>query len=134
MLCAFLAACAILVLVFESDLLPNGVLFTEDRAQETIVLTVMELLTIAIIPFSLRLFRFKQVAEKLTNAKRLLHWATLRMLMLCVPMTLNCLLYYLYMNVAFGYMGIILLLCLGFIVPTLSRCENELYQEKETND
>lgn len=129
---SFLAVCAVLVAVYETGLLPEGVLFVEDRAQETIVLSAMELLTIGLIPLALRLFHMQRVARRLTTPERLLRWGLLRLLMLCLPMAVNTLLYYLYMNVAFGYMAIILLLCLGFVVPTQSRCENELYQERET--
>ena len=51
------------------------------------------------------------------------------MAMLCVPMTANTLLYYLFgLNVAFGYMGMICLLCLVFIYPSTARCT------AETND
>lgn len=129
---SFVVVCAVLVVVFETGLLPEGVLFTPDRAQETVVLIVMELLTLGAIPLALRLFHFHRIASLLTTPDRLLRWGVLRLLMLCVPMAANTLLYYLYMNVAFGYMGIILLLSLGFVVPTKSRCENEIYQEKET--
>jgi hypothetical protein len=52
-----------------------------------------------------------------------------RLLMLCVPMVLNTVLYYMFMNVAFGYMGIILFLCLFFIVPTRERCMSEINAE-----
>ena len=48
------------------------------------------------------------------------------MLMLCLPMVANTLLYYIYMNVAFGYMAIILLLSLCFVLPTMARCEAEM--------
>ena len=75
---------------------------------------------------ALRLFRFSAVARQLTTTYALLRWGTLRLLMLCVPMVANTLLYYLYMNVAFGYMGIILLLCLAFVLPTKARCDAEV--------
>ena len=41
--------------------------------------------------------------------------------MLCGPMMLNTWLYYQFMNVAFGYMGIIGLLSLAFVYPTRTR-------------
>lgn len=122
----FLVIEAVIAVLFETDILPCGQLATEDKRTEFVWATVMELLTIAVIPLALRLFRFGRVARSLTSAAALLRWAMLRLLMLCVPMVVNLLLYYLFMNVAFGYMSIILVLCLFFVVPTKSRCEAEL--------
>ena len=48
-----------------------------------------------------------------------------RLIILEAPMVINTLLYYIYMNTTFGYLGIILLLCLPFVFPSLSRCEDE---------
>ena len=49
-------------------------------------------------------------------------------------MVVNTLLYYIYMNTTFGYMAIIMALCLPFVFPTKGRClaeieENEVGQE-----
>ena len=94
----------------------------------------MELLTLCFIPVALRLFKFQFVANSLTSASNLLRWASIRMLMLCLPMVANTLLYYMYMNVAFGYMAIILLLCLAFVLPTKSRCEQEIRSEEDAEN
>ncbi len=125
--CAFLVVSAVLVVLFETEILPTGLLKTEEKSDEFVLLCLMELLTICVIPLALRLFRFSRVARRLTSPEALLRWAGLRLYMLCVPMVANLLLYYLYFNVAFGYMGIILLLCLFFVVPTRTRCEGELH-------
>ncbi len=125
--CVFLAVSAVLVILFETEILPTGLLKTEEKSDEFVLLCLMELLTICVIPIALRLFCFGRVARRLTTPEALLRWAGLRMYMLCVPMVVNLLLYYLYFNVAFGYMGIILLLCLFFVVPTRARCESELH-------
>ena len=58
--------------------------------------------------------------------KALLRWGSLRMLMLCVPMVINTLCYYLFMNVAFAYMAIILFICLFLVYPSLDRCYSEI--------
>ena len=123
---ASLCISAAMVLLFETDILPDGIYHTATGASEFVWATVMELLTICIIPVALRLFRFRHIAERLVSAEALLNWGALRLLMLCVPMVLNTLLYYMYMNVAFGYMGIILFLCMAFVVPTKGRCEAEI--------
>ena len=125
--CVFLAVSAVMVVLFETEILPTGLLKTEEKSDEFVLLCLMELLTICVIPLALRLFRFSRVARRLTTPAALLRWAGLRLYMLCVPMVANLLFYYLYFNVAFGYMGIILLLCLFFVVPTRTRCEGELH-------
>ena len=60
------------------------------------------------------------------SAEALLRFGMTRLLALCLPMVINTILYYLYMNVAFGYLAIVLLLALTFIVPTKARCESEI--------
>ena len=119
----------IVVILFENDLLITGGL-TEDKNSEFILATVFELMTIFGIPLALRLFKFKRVHEKITSdescmAGRLVFWGTVRMMMICIPLFANTLLYYLYMNVAFGYMAIILLLCMFFIYPSRQRFLDE---------
>lgn len=53
--------------------------------------------------------KWKHVASAIHSDgdKAMLRWGTLRLAMLCVPMMLNTWLYYQFVNVAFGYMGII---------------------------
>ena len=88
---------------------------------------VMELLTIAVIPLALKLFSIKWVRRKLVNGKgtALLQWGTARINMLCLPMLINTFMYYQTMAPAFGYLAIILFLCLFFIYPSIGRCEDE---------
>ena len=88
---------------------------------------VMELLTIAVIPLALKLFSIKWVHRKLVNGKgtALLQWGTARINMLCLPMLINTFMYYQTMAPAFGYLAIILFLCLFFIYPSIGRCEDE---------
>lgn len=95
---------------------------------EFILLTMMELLTIGIIPLALRLFRFafikRQIAEK--KEKALLKWGACRLDMLQFPLLGNIMFYYLFMHPAFGYLALILLVTLVFVYPTRRRCEEEL--------
>ena len=53
----------------------------------------------------------------------------MRLLILEVPMVSNTYLYYMYMNTTFGYLAIILLLCLPFVFPSLNRCLAETSEE-----
>ena len=122
---ASLACALLLVVAGEIGVLPTGTL-TERKSAALVILSVMELLTICTIPLALRLFKFNRVKRRLTDSNGLRRWALVRMFMLGDLMFINVLLYYLFMNPAFGYMGIIVFLCMFFIVPTQSRCENEI--------
>ncbi len=119
----------VIVVLFENDLLPCGIMISDDKSVEFVVATIMELLTICVIPVALKLFRFKRISKLLTSAEALSKWGTIRLLMLCVPMIVNTVFYYMFMNVAFGYMGIIIFLCLFFVVPTKERCRSEIKTE-----
>lgn len=124
--------CLAIIIPYENDWLLAGAL-AGDKVAEYYVATVMELLTICLIPLSLRLFKFKAVRKALTAdaATALRRWGMLRMAMLTIPMMVNCVLYYQFMNVAFGYMGIIGLLCLVFVFPSKTRCESETANEPD---
>lgn len=123
---AFVVAALIVVVLFESNTLLEGSL-ADSKTHEFLVVTAMELLTLCTVPLALRLFKFKSVERSLkeNGQQTLLKWGTIRIMLIVVPMLLNVILFYLFGNVAFGYMAIILFLCLFFIYPTKSRCEAE---------
>lgn len=117
----FIASVGIAVVVaalYELDILPSGVL--ADRPQDEFLCTIaMELVTIVFIPIALRLFKTKDVDRRLDEGdiKTFKTWSIVRILMITVPMLMNTLLYYIFMNTTFGYMALILLICLPFIYP-----------------
>lgn len=117
---------ALAVVLFETDLLPCGVLRGQQVDFEFVAAVAMEVLTIAFIPLALKLFKLHAVAKRLRTPQALLCLGSLRLAMLTVPMVVNTLLYYLFMNVAFGYLAIILALCIFFVFPSMSRCEAEV--------
>lgn len=117
----------LLVALFEMDILETGLL-SEDKSSEFVMASVMELTTICFIPLALYLFRFKKIHNQLCSEKKehyLQKWGTYRLALLCIPMVVNTLLYYLFMHVAFAYLAMILLLSLCFIYPSLERCLDE---------
>lgn len=103
-------------IVYECDVLPTGV-FAGNAQEEFLAVTFMELLTIVMIPLALRLFKAKDVERKVEegDTSALRKWGALRILMITVPLLLNTMGYYLYMNTTFGYMALILLICLPFV-------------------
>lgn len=117
----------IILVLGELDIITNGILADESET-DFVVMTVMELCTIVAIPVALKLFKFKPIARRLVSAdslKALNCWGQVRLLLLCVPMVVNLVCYYLFMTVGFCYLGIILFLSLFFVYPSLSRCNNE---------
>ena len=121
----FIASVGIAVVVaalYELDILPTGVL--ADRPQDEFLCTIaMELVTIVFIPIALRLFKTKDVDRRLDEGdiKTFKTWSIVRILMITVPLLMNTLLYYIFMNTTFGYMALILLICLPFIYPANSK-------------
>ena len=108
----------VIAALYELDILPSGMM--TGRPQDEFLSTIsMELITIVFIPVALRLFKTKDVEKRLEegNIKAFRKWGLLRILMITVPLVLNTLLYYSFMNTTFGYMALILLICLPFIYP-----------------
>ena len=119
-----------IVVLYELDVLESGAL-ADSKQTEFVALTVMELTTLAMAFLGLRLFKFPMIHTQLVTEKEpaMLKWGLLRLFILEVPMIVNTYLYYMYMNPTFGYLAIILLLCLPFVMPTESRCLSETSEE-----
>ena len=122
------AVALLLVVVFETGLLESGTAAGAQVQTEFLLTALMELATVGLIPLALWLFRSKPVKADLGQRKfeALGKWGTLRLLMLGFLLVGNTLLYYIYMNTAFGYMAIITLICLPFVYPSQGRCEAEV--------
>lgn len=118
------------VLLYETDTLESGLL-AEDKQSEFFLTFMMELLSLGASFLGLRLFKFAFVhAELVTHPEpAMLKWGIIRLLILEVPMLIDTLLYYIYMNTTFGYLGIMLLLCLPFVFPSVGRCLAETSEE-----
>lgn len=125
----------LLVLLFESNVFPTG-LYADNKAADFLFTTIVEILTICCIPLALRLIKDKTM-KKYDVPRRMQIYrrkAMLRLLLLGCPLLVNTFLYYLFMNVAFGYMAIILFLCLLFIIPTKDRQQREARIDDVKND
>ena len=119
------------IVVFETDMLESGLLAGENQS-EFIFTFVMELVSLGAAFLGLRLFKFKAVHDDLIAHKEraMMKWGTIRLQILQVPMLADTLLYYMYMNTTFGYLAIMLLLCLPFVFPSLNRCLAETSEEE----
>ena len=116
----------VIVVLYEGELLETGML-TEDTSMEFVLTTLMELLSLAAIFVGLRMFKKKSIHDDLTTRKApaLRFWGLVRLCIIGLPLSQNVLFYYLFMNTTFGYMAIIMALCLPFVYPTLNRCLTE---------
>ena len=97
-----------------------------------IVQMVMILLTLGLVPLSLRLFKFGRVHRELVTQREsaLLRWGFIRINILGLLLIANTLLYYIYpFEAAFGYLAVMVLLSMPFILPTMSRCQSEIEEE-----
>ena len=119
------------IMVFETEMLESGLMAGENQS-EFIFTFVMELVSLSAAFLGLRLFKFKAVHDDLIARQEpaMMKWGTIRLLILEVPMLADTLLYYMYMNTTFGYLAIILLLCLPFVFPSLNRCLAETSEEE----
>ena len=120
----------VIIVLFETDVLPAGVK-ADDKQSEFVLTALMEIVSLGAAFMGLRLFKFKAIHNDLVSRKEtaMWKWGMTRLLILEAPMVINTLFYYIYMNTTFGYMGIMLLLCLPFVFPSLSRCLAETREE-----
>ena len=122
----------VVVVLYETDILETGIM-AGDNQSEFILTALMELVSLGAAFLGLRLFKLKTVSNDLINLQEpaMMKWGTVRLLILEVPMLADTLLYYIYMNTTFGYLAIMLLLCLPFVFPSLNRCLAETSEEEK---
>ena len=91
LLWTFIALALAVVVLFESGTLEFGYYAASSEQAEFLLTTLMELLTLAVIPLALRLFKFKMVHDELLQRQfaGLMKWGLLRLLMLIVPLLVN---------------------------------------------
>jgi hypothetical protein len=116
------------------ELLGCDIAIMEDCSAKTLYIysTVMILLTLGLVPLSLRLFKFGRVHRQLVTQREsaLLRWGFIRINILGLLLIANTLLYYIYaFESAFGYLAVMVLLSMPFILPTMSRCQSEIEEE-----
>lgn len=119
----FIAVALLIVLLHECSVFIPGGLQMSDQAQFA-VLTFMELLSLAVIPLALYLPKFKAISQRLRQGgtKAVRQVETLRLCLLGLPLVANTLLYYISgLNVAYGYMAIILVIVMPFVYPSKER-------------
>lgn len=126
--CSVISSMFILALLFETDVLAIGCM-AGDQQGEFLIVIFLQLLTLCLIPLALRLIRPNTTIKyiEVTQATAYYHRrATFRLVLLSLVFCLNTLFYYLLMIATLGYMALIVLVCLFFIIPTAGRYNKEI--------
>lgn len=114
----------IVALLYETNILLTGDFAGNgNEGAEFIITIVMELLTLAAIPLTLRLF--KMAGDKICDEASLTRFSLIRLAILIFPLWANTLLYYLFMSATFGYMAIITLISMVFVYPAKQQISND---------
>jgi len=125
---------AILYILGEFLHVDMGIFAEATRQQRFVCSTVMILLTISLLPLSLRLFKFKRISNDLQQRKApaLARWGTLRLSIMGALLVVNTFLYYAFeLEASYGYLAVVTLLCMPFVIPTMNRCKEEVEEVKE---
>lgn len=124
--CTELVTTALLVGIFETDLLPVGTL-PLDKSQEYILSMVGVVLTIIGIPLALKLMTLKPVRAQISvSEQRYVTWSMVRIALLGIPLLYNTLMYYLLgFNTTCCYLALMCVVAFIFIWPSQERMQNE---------
>ena len=139
--CVFLGvwtAPILLVILYETGLYPSGI-HAGNVKLEYIFQCVSILLTISLIPFSLRIFNLnlvKRIKElPLRDAlKSYQIWSEVRLALLFVPAILSLSFYYITLNTTNLFCACMALIATLFCVPSEARLKNELDLPEEINE
>ena len=105
--------------------------FKPQTVIEFVVTYVMEFIAITFVWLSLRLLKFKSlqqwiIAENSKQTTRYSLFSMGRMALNCLPLLLNVVFYYLFVNTTFSGLVAIHLVALMFMLPNKKRMESEL--------
>lgn len=113
----FLLVAAVIAALCETGMV---VLYSSvgDTEQYWTVLS-MELITIVLLPMAAFLLKMHGVRAdiKKHGATALLRWSLLRLCMVGLPLVANTVLYYVFVNVSFGYLAIMGAIFMAFVRP-----------------
>lgn len=128
--CYSLLATGIIVLIYETGLLPVGELVYDSTTNY-----VMEIVsvgqTLIGIPLGLKFMHLKQIQQNLkAKPERYLSYGILRMLCIQTPMIINVVFYYMMgFDATQGYLALICLIAMFFVWPSRGKMEYELKNE-----
>lgn len=125
----YIALAIILAFLHEIDVMVVGA-YAGDAAMEYVLETIAILVTIALVPLSLKLFSVKMAkTENMELSKALAYykqWSTIRLMILAFVTYLNILIYYLTLNNIGGLCALIGLTASVFCLPSEKNMCEEL--------
>lgn len=133
----YIIGVVLLAIFHETDVITVGV-YAGDAATEYALETFSILITIALVPLSLKLFSVKmeKKIQQVQLQKALVlyqKWSTIRLMILALVTYLNILIYYLTLNNIGGLCALIALTASVFCLPSERRVGEEL-QLNDNND
>lgn len=119
-----------LVILYETGVFTEGI-YADNEQMEYILQSICILLTVGLIPFSLRLFNLNLVKriQQLPLMQALESytiWSEIRIFLLAVPTLVSTSFYYLTLNTTGIFCACMALIASLFCVPTYNRLLNEL--------
>ncbi len=136
----YLGISILLVVLHETNILPTGV-YAGDANMEYLLETASILITIALVPLSLKIFSVKMEkvikVTALENALKLYQrWSTVRLMIIAFVTFLNILIYYMTLNNIGALCGLIGVTASVFCLPGEKRLREELdiVTNKDIND
>ena len=135
--CGFLLIAALLYVGGEFMQLDMAIWTDASRECQFVCTTLMILITIGLLPLSLRLFKFPRINSYLLKHKSvaLIRWGVIRLVIMGLLLVINTFMYYAFgYESTYGYLAIVTLLCMPCVVPTMKRCEAEVAEVPQDND
>jgi len=126
----YICIAVILVVLYQSDIFLEGI-YAADFSMQYILETVGILTTIALIPFSLKIFNVKLDKEiKEAGTEKALelyqHWSNIRLMLLAVVTYMNIFIYYMTLNSIGGLCALIGITASIFCLPGEKKMREEL--------
>lgn len=124
-----LAACT--AILFETHLLPSGIIAPSPSQAYTLQIVFL-LLTIVIIPLSLKLLHFSPIRAQIhASGQSYATWSTIRLVLLGGLLLMNLIMYYLIgFDTSYGYLALMAVVPFLFIWPS----EEKMAYERQLTD
>ena len=124
--CGALLIAACIAMIFETGLLTEGDLATNEVLNYWLSLVVVSMIII-LLPLALRLMKFEAVKRPVAQSEEnYVRWSLIRISMLSAPLLYNLICYYLTgCTPTFVYMALMAAVCFLFIWPSRDRMTNE---------
>ncbi len=135
---SLIAVVLVIVCLGETDVLPVGILADDvelptGSMSYSFVLQIVEcLVMLAMVPLALKYMDFYVIKRLVTlRPERYLMQASMRMVMLAIPIVLGILFYYIMLNTSMLYCSLISALAFLYIWPTQKRLRRETNKKSE---